>query len=299
MYLIYVPLLCIILLCTYQYITSYLFAQPTTIGLTVLLCSSLIFNCLAIYYLRVRALGLSCCTLAASIVTLHRIRAGSWKHIDMTERASSSEASNKPKAQTTNHKSQYSIKYNDGNVARRFLGLIMIGFARMVVEVSGFEPPKIAARTESTWSLHHHHQQQQQQQQQRHSSSNSNNRARSSHHSLKLSSLIIYPHSAIRLLVTHQLSSRSSSPSPYVVGIEGPNVDQQGFFWLLAIISVHAWHHHHQQQQQRQGIRLPQQQQKESTNAQKLSHSSFILIQFLVTSTLIQILITFTLCCGN
>ena len=36
-----------------------------------------------------------------------------------------------------------------------FLGLIMIGFARYgeVVEVSGFAPPKIAARTESTWSL--------------------------------------------------------------------------------------------------------------------------------------------------
>ena len=34
-----------------------------------------------------------------------------------------------------------------------FLGLIMIGFARTAVEVSGFAPPKIAARTESTWSL--------------------------------------------------------------------------------------------------------------------------------------------------
>jgi len=34
-----------------------------------------------------------------------------------------------------------------------FLGLIMIGFARTAVEVSGFAPPKIAAKTESTWSL--------------------------------------------------------------------------------------------------------------------------------------------------
>ena len=31
----------------------------------------------------------------------------------------------------------------------------------------------------------------------------------------------------IRFLVTHQLSSRSSSSSPYAVGIEGPIVDQQ------------------------------------------------------------------------
>jgi len=200
----------------------------------------------------------------------------------LTERASSSEASNKPKAQTTNHKSQYSIKYNDGNVARRFLGLIMIGFARMVVEVSGFEPPKIAARTESTWSLHHHHQQQQQQQ--RHSSSNSNNRARSSHHSLKLSSLIIYPHSAIRLLVTSTLIQILITFNFCCVGIEGPIVDQQGFFLLLAIISVHAWHQQQQQQQQ-------QQRHWSSNNrnrAQKLSliiypHSA---IRFLVTHQL-------------
>ena len=89
---------------------------------------------------------------------------------------------------------------------------------------------KIAAKTESTWSLHHHHHQQQQQ---RHSSSNSNNRARSSHHSFKLSSLI-YPHSAIRLLVTSTLIQMIliTNPSPILCGEQWPPIIQfQSLKW--------------------------------------------------------------------
>ena len=87
---------------------------------------------------------------------------------------------------------------------------------------------KIAAKTESTWSLHHH-----QQQQQRHSSSNSNNRARSSHHSFKLSSLI-YPHSAIRLLVTSTLIQMIliTNSSPILCGEQWPPIIQfQSLKW--------------------------------------------------------------------
>ena len=68
--------------------------------------------------------------------------------------------------------------------------------------------------------------------------------------------------------------------------------------WLLAIISVHAWHHrppppHHQQQQRHSSG-------NNRNRAQKLS--LIIIYPHLIschTSTLIKILITFTLCCGN
>ena len=62
--------------------------------------------------------------------------------------------------------------------------------------------------------------------------------------------------------------------------------------WLL-YYCVREWHHHHQQQQQSHSSS------NNRNTEHKSSHSFIILIQFLVTSNLIQILITFNLCCGD